>query len=111
MILIASCREGLGHSDFLGWFRFQNLSEMESELRKNFQINGQTAYATLLKTQSAKVFLLSELPDSVADAMSMTPVHSMKEALSKAYNLLGDNPSTYVIPCGSVVLPWIEGQG
>jgi len=111
MILIASCQEGLGHPDFFGWFRFQDLKEMESELRKNFQINGQTAYATLLKTQSAKVFLLSDLPDSVADAMSMTPVHSMEEALPKAYHLLGDNPSTYVIPYGAAVLPWVEGHG
>ena len=110
MTLLAACPEGLGHPDFLSWLRFRELSEMESELRNNFQINGQTAYATLLKAKRANIFLLSELPDSIVRSMSMTPVHSIEEALSKAYQLLGENPSTYVIPNGSVTLPWIEEE-
>ncbi|HPD60520.1 MAG TPA: nickel-dependent lactate racemase [Thermodesulfobacteriota bacterium] len=111
MILIAACSEGIGNSDFLGGLRFQDSMEMETELRKNFQINGQTAYATLMKAKKATVLLLSELPDSVVQMMSLTPVHSMEEALVRAYQILGDNPTTYVIPYGSTVLPWVEGQG
>lgn len=111
MILIAACSEGIGNPDFLGWFRYQDPVEMEAELRKNFQINGQTAYATLMKAKKATVLLLSELPDSVVRTMSLTPVHSVEEALTKTYQLLGECPSTYVIPYGSIVLPWIEGQG
>lgn len=108
IILVAACKEGLGHPDFSNWFRFHDLKEMESELRNNFQINGQTAYATLFKAKSANIILLSELSDSIVHSMSITPVHSIEEALSKAYQLLGENPSTYVIPNGSVTLPWIE---
>jgi hypothetical protein len=51
--------------------------------------------------------LLSELPDSVVRTMSLTPVHSMEEALTRAYQILGDNPTTYVIPYGGAVLPWL----
>jgi len=108
MLLMAACRDGIGHPDFLDWFRFKDPLEMESELRRNFQINGQTAYATLLKAKKTTILLLSEFPDSTVQSMSMIPVHSAKEALSKAYQLLGNNPSTYVIPYGSVTLPWIE---
>ena len=107
MILIAACSEGIGNPDFLKWFRFQDAVEMESELRKNFQINGQTAYSTFLKAKKAKVFLLSELPDSVVQTMSLTPVHSIEEALARAYQILGDKPTTYVIPYGGAVLPWL----
>jgi nickel-dependent lactate racemase len=111
MILIAACSEGIGNPDFLNWFRFHDTVEMEAELRKNFQINGQTAYATLMKAKKATVLLLSELPDSVVRTMSLTPVHSIEEALARAYQILGDNPTTYVVPYGGAVLPWVEGQG
>ena len=80
---------------------------METELRRNFKINGQTAYATMLKANQAKIFLLSELPESTVRTMGLKPVTSLQEALTEAYKLLGDNPSTYVIPFGSAVVPWI----
>jgi nickel-dependent lactate racemase len=107
MILIAACSEGIGNPDFLNWFRFQDPVGMETELRKNFQINGQTAYATLVKAKKATVLLLSELPDGVVRTMSLTPVHSLEEALSTAYQIVGDSPTTYVIPYGGAVLPWL----
>ena len=108
MILVAACTEGLGHPDFARWLKFQEPSEMEAELRKHFQINGQTAYATLLKARRARILLLSELPDATVHALSMTPVRSIEEALSEAYRLVGENPSLYVIPHGSMVLPWAK---
>jgi len=111
MILVAACTEGLGHPDFARWLRFQDPLEMEAELRKHFQINGQTAYATLLKARSARILLLSELPDAIVHALSMTPVRSIEEALSEAYRLVGENPSVYVIPHGSMILPWAKGDG
>ena len=108
MILVAACPEGLGHSDFCHWLRFDNLEELEGELRNHFQINGQTAHATLLKAKSIKVFMVSELPESVVRTMSIIPARSIDEALSKAYQALGSHPSTYVIPYGSVTVPWCD---
>ena len=63
-----------------------------------------------MKAKKATGLLLSEPPDSVVRTMSLTPVHSVEEALTKTYQLLGECPSTYVIPYGSIVLPWVEGQ-
>lgn len=105
MILAAACTEGLGHPDFARWLRFQDPREMEAELRKHFQINGQTAYAALSKARSARILLLSELPDATVRTLSMTPVRSLEEALAEAYRLVGSNPSVYVIPHGSMILP------
>lgn len=108
LILVAACKEGIGNQDFLRWLRFQNPLEMETELRRHYQINGQTAYATLLNAQRAKIFLLSELPDFVVRKMSITPVHSLEEAFAQAQCLVGDNPLTYLIPHGSMVFPCEE---
>lgn len=78
-------------------------------MRRNFQINGQTAYSTLMKAKKATVLLLSELPDHVVRTMSLTPVHSLEEALARAYQILGDNPTTYVIAMGGRIMigPWL----
>lgn len=108
LIAAAECAEGLGHPDFGGWFRFQKPAELEAHLRAHFQVNGQTAYSMLLKAKRARIFLLSELPDEVVRSMGMQPVHSLDEALSRACQVVGERPSTYLIPDGSVVLPWIE---
>ncbi len=108
MIALAACREGIGNPDFLKWIEYANPEDMVPALLKDFQVNGQTAYATLLKAQKAHILLVSELPDDVVRAMRMTPVHSMDEALKKAYEILGANPSTYVIPYGSATLPVAE---
>ena len=105
MIALAACGDGIGNPDFMKWIEYPRFEEMVPALRKNFQINGQTAYATLLKARQAHILLMSELPDHVVRTMSMTPVHSMDAALRKAYEILGTNPSTYVIPYGSVMLP------
>lgn len=108
MIAAAACAEGMGHPDFHGWFRFQNPAELEAHLRAHFQINGQTAYSMLLKAKRATIFLLSELPDEAVRPMGMQPVHSLDEALFRASQVVGECPSTYLIPNGSLVLPWIE---
>ena len=106
MIALAACRDGIGNDDFLKWIKYSDPDTMVPALRNDFQINGQTAYATLLKARQAHILLMSELPDEVVRTMSMAPVHTMDEALKKAYEILGtDNRSTYVIPYGSVTLP------
>jgi lactate racemase len=108
MIAAAACAEGLGHPEFYDWFRYQDPAELEARLRAHFQVNGQTAYAMLLKARRATIFLISELPDEVVCSMGMHPVHCLEEALAGAYAVVGERPSTYVIPDGSIVLPWIE---
>jgi nickel-dependent lactate racemase len=108
MIVVAACGEGIGNADFLEWIKYARPDEMIPALGEDFQINGQTAYATLVKAQQAHILLLSELSDAVVQEMSMVPVHSMEEALSKAYGMLGTKPTTYVIPSGSVTLPLLE---
>ena len=46
-----------------------------------------------MKAKQATVLLLSELPDAVVRTMSLIPVHSLEEALDKAYRIVGENPT------------------
>jgi len=69
MIVLAACPEGIGNPDFLSWIGYEDPATMIPALRDNFQINGQTAYATLLKAHQATIVLISELPDDQVRAM------------------------------------------
>jgi nickel-dependent lactate racemase len=105
MILLAQCRDGYGHGTFFNWFRFRDLSAFEAELRRRYEINGQTAYSTLQKAQRFRVILVSELPPEEVATMGMTPARSLEEALVRAKEMLPEDHTTYVIPEGGTVLP------
>lgn len=108
MIVLAECSDGLGNATFFDWFQYENLMDFEKALRQRFEINGQTAYSTLMKAKKVTVVLISELADEHVRKMSMIPVKSLEQGLLIAHEILGKNPSTYVIPDGGSVLPRIK---
>jgi len=107
LILLAECKDGIGNKTFLNWFDYKDLNDFEMALRKNFEVNGQTAYSTLLKAKEYKIILVSSLSKEVVEKMSMIPAANIDEALDIAFSLTGKNPSTYIIPHGAKTLPYI----
>jgi len=105
MILLAQCRDGYGNATFFNWFRFRELAPFEAELRRNYEINGQTAYATLQKALRYRVILVSDLPQEEVATMGMTPARTMDEAMTVAAAMLPADFRAYVIPEGGTVLP------
>jgi nickel-dependent lactate racemase len=105
MILLAECRDGYGNGTFFNWFRFGDLAAFEAELRKNYEINGQTAYSLLQKALRFRIILVSELPDAEVRTMRMIPSAGLFEALELAEELLPEEYSAYIIPEGGNVLP------
>jgi lactate racemase len=105
MVLLAQCRDGYGNATFFNWFRHKNLVEFEAALRSHYEINGQTAYATLQKAQRFRTILISDLhPEEVA-TMGMIPARSLYEAMTVAERLLPKEYTAYVIPEGGTILP------
>lgn len=105
IILLAKCEEGFGSGSFLKWFKYKDLKEFEENLRLNYEIYGQTAFSTYLKTKKATIILISSLPPEEVKLMSMIPAKDMKEALSLAKTILGDSPTIYIIPDAGITLP------
>ena len=105
LVLLAECRDGYGNGTFFDWFRHKELPEFEAALRRNYEINGQTAYSTLYKTRRYRVILVSSLPPEEVLTMGMTPATSLDEALAKAETMLPEDYAAYVIPEGGTVLP------
>jgi lactate racemase len=105
LILLAACADGFGNKTFFDWFRFRDLVSFEAALREHYEINGQTAYATLMKAQSFRVILVSAFSRAQTEAMGMEKAADLDEALRMAQAGLPDAPRTVVIPDGGTVLP------
>jgi nickel-dependent lactate racemase len=105
MILLAECRDGFGNSTFFNWFRHKQLHEFEADLRKQYEINGQTAYSMLQKAQRFKIILVSEFPGRQVEEMGMVAAKTLEDALKTAEGILTPDWKAYIMPEGGSVLP------
>lgn len=108
LILLAACPDGFGNKTFFDWFRYQDLGEFEAALRRNYEINGQTAHATLSKARQYRVILVSELSAEQTAAMGMEKAADLDAALALAREGLPSRARTVIIPDGGSVLPRID---
>ncbi|BCR06678.1 hypothetical protein DESUT3_37470 [Desulfuromonas versatilis] len=110
LILLAACPDGFGNPTFFDWFQYQDLDEFEQALRQRYEINGQTAHATLSKARRFRVILVSELGEVETARMGMEKAADLDQALEMAYEKLPPRPRTVVIPDGGTVLPVIRNS-
>jgi len=101
IILLAECPDGLGRPDFLKWFESADSRALESRLRTAYEVNGQTAWAMLIKAQRFSVHLVSKLPDDDVRRMRLIPALSVAEALAK----VSTSRKGYIMPRGAALLP------
>jgi lactate racemase len=102
IVLLAQCRDGLGHPDFLKWFDEKDSRALETRLREAYEVNGQTAWALLTKTERFRVQLVSDLPDEDVRRMRMSPASSLADILQQ----MDVETEGYIMPRGSAVLPF-----
>ncbi|MDX2480617.1 MAG: nickel-dependent lactate racemase [Desulfuromusa sp.] len=108
IIFLAACRDGFGNETFFDWFRYQDLDEFEAALRENYQINGQTAHATLSKARRFRVILISEFSEEQTRTMGMEKADDLDRALELVLPELDGDAEIVVIPDGGMVLPVID---
>ncbi len=101
IIFLAECRDGLGRADFLKWFESVDASALESRLRTAYEVNGQTAWALLTKSERFSVHLVTKLPDEEVRRMRMIPARSLEEALAT----VSPDARGYILPRGAALLP------
>ena len=104
IILLAECRDGLGHPTFLKWFAEKDSRALEMRLRDAYEVNGQTAWSLLVKAERYRIHLVSKLPDEDVRRMRMRPVRSLPDVL----NSLDQSTEGYIVQRGAAFLPVIE---
>jgi len=109
VILLAECRDGIGPSSFVDWLRKNGSArEMEEKLLEKFQFGGHKAFFLARLAEKADVLLVSAMPKKNLMGLYVKPVASLQEALKMAYDKLGSNPLTYILPQGGLVFPWVK---
>jgi len=104
IILIAACNDGLGRPDFLKWFTSANAQALASQLKTEYEVNGQTAWSLLTKVEAFRVILVSELEPDIVRQMHMIPARTLDEAIAAA----GEFISGFIMPRGASLLPIVR---
>jgi len=101
IMFLAECADGLGRADFSKWFESENARVLEVRLREAYEVNGQTAWALLTKTERFRVHLVTNLDEADVRRMRMVPTSSWKEALTR----IPTTANGYIMPRGAALLP------
>lgn len=108
IILLASCKEGLGSAVFEEWLTTAEKSEdLISRIKENFKLGGHKAAAISMVLQKAKIFLVSDLDDELVKNIFLEPYDSLQSALDSATELLGKDSKIIAMPYGGSTLPKI----
>lgn len=106
IILVASCKEGLGEHTFEQWMLEATKShDLIEKIQENFQLGGHKAAAIALILEKTKIFLVSDLQADFVRKLFMEPYADVQSALNAAFKQLGKDASVCLMPVGSSTLP------
>jgi nickel-dependent lactate racemase len=100
IILLAECSDGLGRADFLNWFDAENSEALARTLCESYQVNGQTAWSLLRKSERFDVRIVTTLPADATEKMRLVSMQSLDRAMKKA----GKEKAGYILPFGAKTL-------
>ena len=106
IILIGSCREGLGEKVFEQWMLSAPTPEsMIERIGRDFQLGGHKAAAIAMVLKNAEIYLVSELDDDFVEKIFLKPAKSAQDALDRAFARLGPDATVLAMPYGCSTLP------
>ncbi|QCX33999.1 nickel-dependent lactate racemase [Caloramator sp. E03] len=106
IILVASCREGLGEHTFEEWLlNAKKSEELIERVKKDFKLGGHKAAAIAMVLQNAKVFLVSELEPDFVRSIFLEPYFDVQSAYENALKEIGNDAKVLIIPHGGSILP------
>ncbi|MBR0078900.1 MAG: nickel-dependent lactate racemase [Synergistaceae bacterium] len=106
VILIGSCREGLGEKTFEEWITTApNPHSLIERIHKEFKLGGHKAAAIAMVLENAEIYLVSELEDDFVRKIFMKPFKTVQEAYDAAVKKLGADATVLAMPYGGSTLP------
>lgn len=106
IILVGSCREGLGEATFADWMHRASTPEQLIEwVQKDFRLGGHKAAAIAMVLQNAKISLVSELEANLVRDCFLTPFTNVQTAFDQALAEAGSEASVILMPYGGSTLP------
>lgn len=106
IILIGSCKEGLGEKVFEEWMLNAETSHsMIDRIQHDFQLGGHKAAAIAMVLENADIYLVSELEKSFVESIFLRPFGSVQQAYDAAVEKHGKNATVIAMPYGGSTLP------
>jgi nickel-dependent lactate racemase len=108
-ILFGECAEGSGSEAYEKLMeRCATPEAVEEHIRRDFQIGAHKAYSVTRLMNKASFILISSLSSELARKLLFTPAASFDAAMKIAENIVGKDPSIYLMPQGSLTVPRIK---
>ena len=106
VILVGSCREGLGEKTFEDWMlRAEKPEDLIRWVQENFKLGGHKAAAIAMVLKNADIYLVSDMAPEFVRSIFMKPFSTVQEAYDAAVGKLGGDASVIVMPYGGSTLP------
>ena len=106
IILVGSCKEGLGEHVFEEWMtKSPDAHSMIDRIQTDFQLGGHKAAAIAMVLEDAEIYLVSELDADFVKRIFLTPFSDVQTAFDAAMRKIGDEASVIVMPYGGSTLP------
>ena len=109
LILVAKCRTGIGERSF-----FELLSSSEnphdalSEIEREYKLGYHKAAKMAEVMTWADVWAVTGLSDRDVEAIFMRPFHTVRDAVTEAIKMKGDNAKVLFLMEGSITIPMIS---
>lgn len=106
IILVGSCKEGLGEKTFEEWITTAATPDsLIKRIEKEFKLGGHKAAAIAMVLKNADIYLVSDLDDSLVEGIFMKPYKSVEEAFAAAIKKHGEKATVIAMPYGGSTLP------
>ena len=106
IVLVGSCKEGLGEATFGRWIQeAQKPSDLTDRVQRHFELGGHKAAAIAMVLASAEVYLVSEMDPDLVRQCFLEPFDTAQAALDHAFARLGPAAQVLGMPYGGSTLP------
>ncbi len=106
IILVGSCKEGMGEHVFEEWMtKSPSPESMIERIERDFQLGGHKAAAIAMVLEHADIYLVSELEAEFVDSIFLKPFSTVQAAFDAALARCGEEATVLVMPYGGSTLP------
>ena len=106
IILVGSCKEGMGEHVFEEWMtKSPSPQSMIERIERDFQLGGHKAAAIAMVLEHAEIYLVSDLEAEFVESIFLKPFSTVQAAFDAALARCGEEATVLVMPYGGSTLP------
>lgn len=106
VVLIGSCKEGMGEEVFDRWMcEAETAHDLIERIQVDFQLGGHKAAAIAMVLEEADIYLVSRMEPAFVESIFMKPFPTAQAAFDAAMNACGTDATVLAMPFGGSTLP------